>query len=82
MCLSLSQVCRFNAAVAICRYFCNGRCRLFIAYIAFDSKKFTSFLIKKSATKFTSWSGHGRTNRTGSTGPDLPVVEQLMLKDE
>ena len=32
---------RLNVAVAICRYFPNGRCRLDIVYTAFDFKMFT-----------------------------------------
>ena len=43
MCLSLFQVRKLNAAVAICRCFPNGRCCLTIVYTAFDFKKFTFF---------------------------------------
>ena len=30
---------------------------------------------KNNATKFKRWSGHGRTNRTGSAGPDYSCLE-------
>ena len=51
---SLSQVRRLNAAVAVCRYFPKGRCRLIIVYTTFDFKKFIFFKLRLNVTKFKS----------------------------
>ena len=67
-------MCRLNADVAIFLLEDVG----FLLYILLILKKGRNIYlqIKKSATKFKSWSGHGRTNRTGSAGPEIPDTFQ------